>query len=155
MYPLATVLVPLSAAVALFSYAHALAYAPDDTGDLATMHVYFSTPLPKRIDLLLDGKPCVSISSSRGTCTVTATPTSACYVYELALSPNGCFDEEGGKLVTFQVHPEHRPRVSAPYTMVARFWTEEGITMRAGRTAQDFYVPQPGNARVYYGVVHF
>ena len=157
MDPLAPVLVSLAAATfALLAPAHARAYAPDDTCGHDNMAVYFSTPLPERFDLLLDGKPCVSVVSSGGTCTVTAPPQSACYERgELTHAPSGCFNDEHGKLVAFQVHPGHQPRVGVPFTMVARIWTQEGITVREGKTTMDFWIPQFSNARCYYGVVHF
>ncbi|MDC0744455.1 hypothetical protein [Polyangium mundeleinium] len=150
-------LVSLSAAaLALLAHDHARAYAPDDTCGHDNMAVYFPTPLPERFDLLLDGKPCVSVVSSGGTCTVTAPPRAACYeLGELTHAPSGCFDDDHGKLVAFQVHPGHQPRLGVPFTMVARIRTPEGVTVREGKTAMDFWVPQFSDVRCYFGVVRF
>ncbi|HVK67505.1 MAG TPA: hypothetical protein VM694_23630 [Polyangium sp.] len=159
MAPLAPLLVSLSAAaLALLSHGHARAYAPDDSCNHDNMAVHFAGPLPERFDLLLDGKPCVSVSSSGGTCTVTAPPNSACYeLGALTHAPSGCFDDdEDGRVVAFQVHPGHQPRVGVPFTMVARIWTREGVAVREGKTTMDFWVPQfSDDVRCYYGVVHF
>ncbi|TKC97129.1 hypothetical protein [Polyangium fumosum] len=163
MSPRAAVLISLSAAaLALLSPRHARAYAPDDTCGHDNMAVYFPSPLPARFDLLLDGKPCVSVTSSQGQCTVTAARQSACYeLGQLTHAPSGCFEDEGGKFVAFQVYPGHQPRLGVPFTMVARIWTKEGVTVREGKTSMDFWVPpyteyeRGHEVRCYYGVVHF